>query len=74
MNPDGVKRKLDGVADNVPPVSENDASTPQGESMPESESISVDTELKVALSTFLHFWSGGWGEGGGLIIKCGGRS
>ena len=55
-------------------MSENDVSTPQDESVPESESISVDTELKVALSTFLHFWSGGWGEGGGLIIKCGGRS
>ena len=53
---------------------ENDVSTPEGESMPESKSISVDTELKVALSTFLHFWSGGWEEGGELIIKCGGRS
>ena len=81
--PDGVKRKLDGVVDNVPPdedyevldgelseeewdenenetvadsddeeditVSKNDVSTPEGESMPESESISVDPELKAGL-------------------------
>ena len=78
--PDGVKRKLDGVVDNVPPdegyevldgelteeewdenenetgddeeditLSENDLSTPEGKSMPESESISVDSELKANL-------------------------
>ena len=81
--PDGVKRKLDAVVDNVPSdkdyevldgklteeewdkdetetvadsddeediaVSENDISTPEGESMPESESISVDPELKADL-------------------------
>ena len=81
--PDGVKRKLDAVVDNVPSdkdyevldgklteeewdkdetetvadsddeediaVSENDISTPEGESMPESESISVDPELKAEL-------------------------
>ena len=74
--PDGVKQKLDGVVDNVPPdegyevldwelteeewdenenetvpnsddeeditVSENNVSTPEGESIPESELISVD--------------------------------
>ena len=81
--PDGVKRKLDGVVDNVSPdegyevldgklteeewdendnetvadsddeeditVSKNDVSTPEGESVPESESISVDPELKADL-------------------------
>ena len=81
--PDGVKRKLDAVVDNVASdkdyevldgklteeewdkdetetvadsddeediaVSENDISTPEGESMPESESISVDPELKADL-------------------------
>ena len=78
--PDGVKRKLDGVVDNIPPdegyevldgelteeewdenenetgddeeditLSENDLSTPEGKSMPESESISVDSELKANL-------------------------
>ena len=81
--PDGVKRKLDAVVDNVASdkdyevldgklteeewdkdetetvadsddeediaVSENDISTPEGESMPESESISVDPELKAEL-------------------------
>ena len=93
-----VKRKLDGVVDNVTPdesyevldgeltekewgenenetvadsddeditVSKNDVSKPEGESMPESESVSVDPELnllltqrkKLALPTFFHFWS-----------------
>ena len=81
--PDGVKRKLDGVVDNITPdegyelldgelteeewdenenetvadkddeeditLSENDVSTPEGKSMPESESISVDSELKADL-------------------------
>ena len=79
---DGVKQKLDGVVDNVPPdecyevlygeltedwdenenetvvdsddkeditVSENNVSTLEGKSIPESESILVDPELKADL-------------------------
>ena len=49
-------------------VSENEVSTPEGESMPESKSISVNPELKAALdcliqiesainTDFFHFWS-----------------
>ena len=79
--PEGVKRKLDGVDDNVSPnegykvldgelteedwdenenktvadsddeediaVSENHVSKPKGESMPENQSKSVDSELKI---------------------------
>ena len=98
IQPYRVKRKLDGVVDNVTPdesyevldgeltekewdenenetvadsddeditVSTNDVSKPEGESMPESESVSVDPELnllltqrkKLALPNFFHFWS-----------------